>query len=172
MSDYEHGLGRLAKSLKLMTDADWTPTEERKSLERIADRLEALALDLEGDGAAPAAIELQHDVRCGYLSFRQVPQGMRELAASARAAAAELPNPRRKFALEFAAMALLHLRALNGFPDPTFYDDGVAVVELETVCILGGVYLERVTLRNALSKAWKQFDKNYFPPGVRDIVMG
>lgn len=185
MGSYEEGVVRLAKRVRLMNEAEYSPTPEKKAAEHIAAKLDELAALLKKQGSAQTGIEELHDrppipgvgldgmpvepvdIGCSY---KATTWHMRALAESAREYAKGLPNPRTKNALPFAANALLHLRYRHGFPRPTLYIEGQDVGELRRIVETAGMALSPERLRNALSDALREFDPHFVPPGVGELI--
>lgn len=150
-------------------------------------RLGDLVDDLDSGGMGCFGIEEEHDKeplrligRDGYstpapdfsCSYKATLMHMRELADSANRAAENLPDPRRRFALPFAAMGLLHLKAWHGHKVGAIDVFSRAVEQLQAICIDAGITLSNEALRNALSVEFNQFDPYYFPPGIWEIISG
>jgi hypothetical protein len=193
---YEEGIALLVERLKAMHRSEWSPTPKRKAAEAIAARLDELADLLAEDGIAQPSIQQFHDqppqpqpgidgwpepvVKWveGFpeptMNHRDSYSGtighMRALAESARQVAADLPNPRTKPALPFAALALLHLRYEHGYPRPTMYEAGDDVHELQRVTEVAGIVLSPQRLRGALTEAWSRFDPAFVPDYIDELI--
>jgi hypothetical protein len=185
-TDYERGIFRLIEYVRQLSDTP-SPTERRKAITAIADRLNAVLFDLETSGAAQGAIEDEHDQvpwpEVGFdglpipvpnwdVSYSATLGHMRALVDSAKRAADKLPNPRERNALPSAALGLLHLRIKHGFDRPRLSDTSPDVQELKRVCEAAGLFKSAETLRNALSKELQSFDPYYAPPWVDRIIDG
>ncbi len=167
---------------------EWSPTPLRKELLEVAERIEALSALLDRSGAAQSELERRHKMRrrpeqiigvdgypepaddAPFASYEGVRYELRELARSAREAAAELPDPREKRALPFAALGVLLLRRDYEFPPAVMSDDGADVVELERVCCAAGLMLSRQRLRGALTEARRRFDLHFTPPEYKLLL--
>jgi hypothetical protein len=182
---YEAAIAALTERVKLMHEAEWSPTPARKQAESIAADLVALADRLDGCGGVLFDIEQAHDapdpagigpdgrpapVTTWRLSYKGTIWGMRNLADTARRVAAELPDPRSRPAAPFAALVLLHLWYRCGRAMPTLYDDGEAVCELRQVLEGAGIVLSASRLRNVLSTALKEFDPRLVPDHLGDLL--
>ena len=137
---------------------DWTA--RRKALLLIANRLLALTGELDQN----LDLEDLHDQAQGAGSYSGACMRMCELANSARQAAAEVPNPRRRPALPFAAEAFIWLRYWNGFPRVSSYVDGTDVEELKCIAERAGIVVSEQRISGALAKAMKTFDRHMVPP--------
>lgn len=181
-NDYERGIKRLIKMVQHVCEAEkeWSPTPLKKDIEKIAATLEETARLLERDGCAQFDIEFLHDerdipVRAIDLngwpvenktiierpSYKAVTWYIRGLAESARVAADQLPNPREKRALKYAARGLLHLMHHCGRPCPSLYDNGAGVQEFKQICECAGMNLSVESYRGALAASLKNFDPYY-----------
>ncbi len=171
---YQVAVTRLICQVRSMKEGGWSPTPERKSAELIADLLCELSARLEEYGPAQDSIEVAHDNAWasvpGAPTYAGISGSIRNLAATARKVADELPDPRKKHALPFAALALLHLRYRHRFPAPSLYDDGDDVRELTRVLGEAGIYLAPQTVRNALSDALKSFDPLHPPDSIAEVL--
>ena len=185
-ADYERGISRLVDYVRQLSDTP-SPTEQRRAITALADRLNDLLFDLETSGAAQGAIEYEHDQAApAEIDFDGLPTPapkwgvsysatlghMRDLVSSAKRAADKLPNPRERNALPFAALGLLHLRIKHGFDRPRLSDTSPDVQELKRVCEAAGLFKSPETLRNALSKELQSFDPYFAPPWVDRIIGG
>lgn len=185
MKTYEAGIARLIEHVRAMHRNEWSPTSKRKALESIAARIYELADLLDEQGTNQSDIEELHnrppepevgpdgypvavdDFGCSYKGTIMY---MRDLAKSARRVADELPDPRRKPALPFAAYALLHLRYQHGLERPALSDGGDAVRELRAVCEAAGIHLSSERLRGALAEALHAFDPHFRPYYIDDLL--
>jgi hypothetical protein len=189
--DYEQGIARLIALVKEIEGGKgavkWSPTPSREALLAIADRLAELRCDLETPSSATFDIENEHDkeyppqVGVDGMPIPTEPWGcsyaatlmhMRELEASARRAAAALPDARTRNALPTAALGLLWLRLEHGYGRPRLSNDSDDVKELGRVCESAGLHKSPVTLRNALSKALEAYDPHQMPPWAWEVVTG
>jgi len=166
----------------------WSPTALHRETIDYAERLESLASDLSRKGVAQFGIEIEHnrpldqeidvdgwpiEIEDWRISFSGTLFRMKELAASARSAAASLPTARQRRALPFAALGLLHLRYRDERDwAPSLSNNSEAVLELSRICDLAGIPKAPETLRNALSDAMKAFDKHFLPPELRFVILG
>lgn len=146
-------------------------------LTKLADELDQ-DMDLEdfhdrrGDSASVAGLDgwlIKEEPYVPWPTYKGILSNLRELATSALECAADLPEPRKKNALGFAAKAFLHIRRGCGFGKPSKYDNSADVQEFERVCLAASIVLSRPTLRNALSTALEDFDPHYLEPGIREI---
>jgi hypothetical protein len=178
---YKRGLARLVERVRSLKDP-WNTTVERKEVEKIAERLQEVAALLAASGFAQSHIEAVHAERgepevtfgfdgypvteepFNFVSYLGTRLAIEELAASAREAADQFPDPRQKQALHFAATGLLHLRHVDGTTYPVLSNNSDDVIELEQLCKEAGIFLARETLRNALAHALKNFDPHCMGP--------
>lgn len=183
-NDYERGINRLITRVKsiheIETGKEWSSTKQKKDIEKIALELEKAAKLLAVVGTAQFDIEIFHDERgspkrivgldgwpveekspIDWPSYKSIYWNIRVLAESANLAAQQLPNPRKKRALEFAAHGLLHLRNYYDFPLPKLSDTGTDVQELKRVCESAGMCLSVERYRGMLSESLKSFDPHY-----------
>ena len=189
MYTYEQGKKQLIDRVSEM-NCKWSPTPLANEIQSIAKRLRDLVDDLEGNSIAWTDIEDEHDkppprligsdglqepeqdVPCSYAATLM---HMRALADSANSAANSLPNSRKKPALPFAAMGLLHLRTWHGLQIGPIDVFSPAVVELGEICNAAGIDIGPEAFRNALRKEFNSFTlsgPHYFPPGIWEIVSG
>lgn len=185
---YERGILKLTDKVKRVYAAErasgdqkWNRTAQRKEIEEIAKKLEDAA-EILTSCSAQFDLEVFHDKRglpeevigidgwpepqedSDWPIYQSIKWDIRLLAESARLCAESVPNSRRKFALEFAARGLLHLRFDYEFPPPVKYKDSDDVFELERVCINAGMMLSRESYLNAITKVLKTFDPRYTEP--------
>ena len=194
---YQAGACRLVQRLSQMrcspgtTSAkrghDWI-TKERRALNSFANELANLSGRLDDLTTATTAIEEAHNrsedvvavgadgsvtkerLPASLTMFKAVLLHMRELAASAREAAGELPNSRRRLDLPFAAETFVHLRSWHGFPRPSLYGAGDDVAELRRILEAAGIQLSDTRVRNLLSTALGQFDPHLIHVHVREFL--
>lgn len=186
MNTYEAGIQRLTDKVAVMV-SPWNPTSERKEITGFLRRLEDFVNDLEGGGLACFDIEDEHDKAPSPLigldgystpvpdfscSYQATLMHMRALANSAKRAADNLPNSRRRFALPFAAMGLLHLKAWHGHKAVVITVLSADVAELQTLCMAAGIFVSDEAIRNALRIEFNQFDPHYYPPGIWEVISG
>ena len=189
LADYSDRISRLAARVRLMNEADWSPTPERRKAEALAVRLVELADYLDETGTLQFDLEELHD-RPPPLNFGEdgwpdpnayaegLPGGsykttiwrIRALAESARQVAKELPNPGQKTALPFVVMGFLHLRHRFGFPRPKLTAAGPDVAALQDLAQRAGIHLADETLRNELGRRLKDFDPFLIPPGLDEYL--
>lgn len=161
--------------------------KERKALDRFAAELTRLADRLELT-TVTSAIEEVHDrvdevvtvSADGSVSKERAPASlttfkgallhMRQLAESARRAASDLPNPRSRVELVFAAEVFVHLRSWHGFARPSLYGRGDDVAELRRILEEAGIKLSAERVRNLLSKALADFDPHLVPLHVSEFL--
>lgn len=183
MLDYEQSIAKLIDRVKQIHEAKWSPTTEAKALEALAKKLdETISMmdmssywGLEDSFNQPqrgvvrldGTKEPDIDRSCRYASVRWA---MSELAEFARSKKGELPDPRIKLALPFAAMGLLHIMYQSGKSRPSLYDNGEVVNKLRDICSAAGIVLSPEALRNALKKALDSFDPLYQNDGIADIL--
>ncbi len=184
--DYEKSLSELSKRLAWMNGSTWSPTPQRKAAVAMAEKLIALADELDGvqwrwledvcDAPEPGQIDPRSRLtqpgadRSGF--FKETLWRLREIADIAQREADSLPKPNARPALRFAAAAFLHItyRCEKPFP-PSLYDCGTAVSDFDEVCQRAGIVKARETLRNALSDALKDFDPFFDPCGADDFLL-
>lgn len=183
--DYEKSLSELSKRLAEMNSSTWSPTPQRKAAVAMAEKLIALADELDGvqwcwledvcDAPEPGQIDPRSGLtqpgadRSGF--FKITLSRMREMAAIAHREADSLAKPSERRALRFAATTFLHIlyQCEKPFP-PSLYDYGQAVSDLDKVCQEAGVIKARETLRNSLSAALKDFDPFFYPYGETNFL--
>lgn len=187
---YERGIRKLIEKVsrihKSEREKEWNSTAKRKAIEEIAKKLEETA-DLLTSGSAQFDIESFHDERgiperaigldgwpveneeTDWPSYQSIKSDIRLLAESARQAAEQVPNSRKRFALSFAARGFLHLRHDYGFPPVAKYKDSADVIELERVCSSAGMVLSRESYLGALTDSLKTFDPHFTEPEYRPI---
>ncbi|CAN5390843.1 hypothetical protein BH11PSE11_BH11PSE11_12360 [soil metagenome] len=185
---YEKSISKLAARVRLANEAKWSPTPSRKECKRVAKELEKVAKILEstseamliesthkrrGESETITGLDgwpLQERVDLEWSSYEGIKWIIRDLAASARLAADELPDPREKHALHHAALGMLHLRSWHGKKPATAYKNGEAVIELERIAKLAGIVLSREAYLKALKQARATFDFNYIPPEFKYLI--
>lgn len=190
MTDYDAAIAKLVARAMPMQAAEYTPTPERKALEGIAEQIEELVERLRDAGSVQHSIEAHHNervreqgrlVRIGFAQqlgvqsdFAQTLGVMYDLAMSAREAAEILPDAREKTALKFAASAFLHIRYRCEFQLPRFSNTSDDVRDFGEVwakiCKCAEPPLSPERLRGALKSAFDEFDPNFVPPGVDEII--
>ncbi|MCY0389129.1 hypothetical protein OVY01_18445 [Robbsia sp. Bb-Pol-6] len=180
--EYEAAKIRLARRVRQMASASWTPTPLRNDLTDLADQLEALTARLQTPGAAQDDIERIHDAKSrpfiapdeegypmavlanhGRLSYAGTLGALDDLVQSARDAIAALPDPREKPAIGFAALQFLHLRFDFERWPVALSNDSSTVTEFGTMCASAGLVLSPERYRGALSAALKGFDPEFNP---------
>lgn len=181
-NDYEKAITKLVARVRLSHETEWSPTESRKECERVAKALEKVA-DMLSTTSEEMRIEAVHQQRgepetftgidglpqqtqskIEWPGYQAIKWQIRSLAESARMAADELPHHNEKFALRHAAMGMLILRHFYDFAPATFYKDGEAVIELERIAELAGIFLTREAYLKVLKETIKKFDPHYTPP--------
>lgn len=182
---YEQGKKRLIDRISAMNKG-WSPTPLRKEILSIANRLRDLADDLDGNSFAWSDIEDEHDKAPPRFigldvcpkptedfssSYKATLMHMRALADSANRSANSLPNPRKRPALPFAAMGLLHLKVWHDLKIGPIDVDSPVVLELEEICKPARIVISGEAFRNALAEQFKLFDRHYFPPGIWEIIV-
>lgn len=160
---YIAGRRELVERLRGMNGATYSPTPAKNDLKIAAQMAEDLALWLERGGEAQSELELKmHELHgdageCETTNYKASAWRVREIAEAARAAAAEMPNSRKKYALPFAASAFVDLWRECEFPRPVVTVTSPAVVELgEVLTAAGGASLSEEALRNAIAVALRQ----------------
>ena len=192
VNTYEAGIQRLTCKVAAMINP-WSSTSEGKEIAEFSERLKDLADDLGGDSLACNDIEAEHDKgllpllgQDGYstpepdfsCSYQATLNLMRALANSAEQAAKNLPDSRRRFALTFAAMGLLHLKAWHGHKAVVIYflSDDVAELQAIYTAAVGlaaaGKVVSDERICGALGDEFKQFDPHYYPPGIWEVISG
>lgn len=186
VSTYDEGVARLIEQIRRM-DCDWSPTPLRNELSAIEKRLRELVDLLDGLGVAQFDLEEEHDqdlpqiVGADGLKVDQPKYGagykatlmhMRDLADSARRAAEKLPGSRERLALPFAALAMVHLNYWHDKGLPKLSNTSPVVLELSEIFTKAGKPRSIESTRNHLSAALKEFDPNFYPPGVHEILTG
>ncbi len=175
--EYQQGIARLVLAVR-GRHVPLNTNSERKKIETFAERLDSLVQDLNTKGTAQTSIQqAQNDNKKtglnGYpmedTSYVEILGDMKLLAESARWAADRLPDSRRKLALPFAAMGLLHLAYMHGQDRPKLHNESPTVIELESICQQCGIVLSRETLRAALSFALENFEPA-FTTEYQDIL--
>ena len=186
-SGYNRAFARLIQRVRALeqTEREWSPTPKRKRIEEVAAKLDELATYLEGHGSDQFDIEEEHNrqpapevgpdgwpraVERPWPSYKATVWHMRDLAASARRVADDLPSPRKKRALPFAALALLHLRYNHGYARPVLSDSSEDVFELKRLCEEAGIVLSDTRLRGALAEAFDSFDPTFCPYYIEDLI--
>lgn len=184
MLDYEQSIIKLINRVKLIHEANWSPTPEAKALDALAQKLnETIAMMDEStywgledafnqpergwvrfDGTKEPDID-----RSGR--YAAVRWAMHELAEFAMAKKSELPNSREKRALPFAAMGLLHIMYQSGSDRPSLYINGDAIKKLGDICNDAGIALSPESLKGALKNALDSFDPLYQNDGIVDILV-
>ncbi len=192
--EYEKDIKRLVEKVAAIWDSEWSPTPRKKELECIAKELRDVANTLDHLGAAQTDIESLHDKKgdpdpvpgldgypirppapFGWTSYKGTYWAIRDLAESALEAADALPSPHTKRAAPYAALCLVHLRCKHGYPRPLISNVSEAVVALRSILDRSGVYFKPGTpysdehVRGLLSRALKEFDPNFLPPGYEWI---
>lgn len=184
MLDYEQSIAKLIDRVKQIHEVNWSPTPEAKALEALANKLEETiammdesayweledAFDQPQQGWVRFDGTREPDIdRSGrYASIRWA---MYEVAEFARAKKDELPNPKKKHALPFAAIGLLHIMYEAGKERPKLYDRSEAVKELGRICDAANIALSPERLRGALTEALATFDPLYCDDGVNGILV-
>ena len=126
---YQAAIGKLIQRVRVSHETKWSPTESRKECERVAKALDDVA-ELVATTFEGMRIEEVHEERGkperktgldgypieeeNYLewpSYQGIKWRIRDLADSARKAAADLPDPRTKFALRHAATGMLQIES-------------------------------------------------------------
>ncbi|MDE2176100.1 MAG: hypothetical protein KGJ54_12580 [Betaproteobacteria bacterium] len=145
-------------------------TGQRRDLQAIAERIEALRAELEGFGPAQEALERTYNAERGAWHYNAAMTTLGELAATARRAADELPKPQSRPALAFAALAWLHVESLEMNGPPTRYDASQGVQELQALCGAAGLHRSAEAVRKALGSALEGFDRHCPPFDVREFL--
>lgn len=184
MYDYDKSISKLANRVRLMHESNWSPTPEAKALEELAMQLEQTAALMDRDCYWYLEEEFNKPT-LGYVrfdgtrepqidrsgQFANVRYRMIELADFARQQKNELPNPRKRSAPPFAAVALLHIMYQCGKPRPSLYDNSDAVLALGVVLEKAGICLSKERLRGLLTDALKSFDPCYMNEGIEDVLV-
>lgn len=180
---YARGIERLTEIVKRIhysesaNDKKYGPTQRKGALNKIFAELEKVVSLLELDHSEWLLEEFHnergiHDRIRGersWLSYRSIKCEMRELAESARQAAGQPPDPRKKHALSYAARGFLHLRTHYGRPLPTLYDAGQDLNEFKSLCESAVIMLSAERYRGALSAALATFDP-FYVTGFEEII--
>lgn len=184
MLDYEQSIAKLIDRVKQIHGSTWSPTPEAKALEALANKLDETIKMMDADTywdieeafnqPQPGRIRddgtKEPDIdRSGHYS--SIRWAMYELAEFARTKKEELPNPKKKHALPFAAIGLLHIMYQAGMARPKLYDQSDAVKELGRICDAANIVLSPERLRGALTKALETFDPLYCDDGVNEILV-
>ena len=184
MLDYEKSIAKLIERVGQINESGWSPTPEANALKELAEKLEEVISLMDRDTYWQLEDAFNQPER-GWVRddgtrepdidragrYAAIRWGMRELSEFAITNRNELPNPKKKHALPFAATGLLHIMYESGMDRPTLYNDGFAVKELTRICTGAGIYLSTETLRGALKKALDQFDPLYRDAGISDILI-
>ncbi len=176
----------VARIYEAENSKDWSPTVAKKNIEAIEKKLTQIANILDEAGCAQFDIENIHNAQ-GFetvigengwpvkspieywSSYKSIILNIRDLAESARLAMMEIPDPRKRNALEFAARGYLHLRSLHGFDRPVLSNNGPDVIALKEICEAAGIFLSEERYRGALSESLKNFDPHCLEPGLDSI---
>jgi hypothetical protein len=181
---YKRGIKKLVEIVSRIHSSEWSPTESKRAIEKIAKKLKETAWLLDACGSAQCDIEILHNKRgipepvigldgipiqqspkWEWPSYRSIRQDIELLTESARLAAEQLPDPRKNRALEFAARGFLHLRHDYGFPPISLYNNSDDVIEFESICNSAKIFLSRERYRGVLSESLKTFDPYFLQPG-------
>jgi len=177
--DYKSGMVRLTKYVARLHEGENlnSRSKHKKMLGEFAESLDQAASLMEDD-YMELLLQSFHDWRGAtgrmtgerrWESYRAIKWHIRELAESARQAVDEIPDPRKKFALDFAARGFLHLRHYYGLSRPSLYDGGSDISEFADLCKNAGIHLSNERYRDALRKSIKTFDP-YFITGYEEII--
>lgn len=184
MLDYEKSIAKLIERVCLIHTSGYSPTEEGKALDALAQKLEETfalmdqakyweleyAFNQPGPGSVRIDGSKEEDIeRAGR--YANIRWGMHELAKFARRKKGELPHRNKKHAVPFAATGLLHIMYQAGKGCPKLYDNSEAVRELGRVCEGAGIVLSAERLRGALTASLESFDPNYRDAGIDDILV-
>jgi hypothetical protein len=183
-AEYRRAIEKLTSRVRVIYESErkkeWSPTPTRKECERVAKALDEVA-ELLATTDAGMLIESVHQDRgkpqtivgedgwpveeesyFEWSSYQAIKWRIRDLAESARKAAAELPDPRTKFALPHAATGLLHIYHCHGISCPTDYIDGDGVADLKEIAEKAGIHLSPEAYRKVLKEALCTFDPHFW----------
>lgn len=161
----------------LSASKEWSPTPLEQELRDLRSQLVALADRAE---FGPAWSELEEAHGEAFAEGTQAPaaviktalQGLRELAESARAAADRLPDPRRRSAVDHAALLFVHLHRMYGFDRPALSNKSAAVADFQSLLAEAGRPLSPERARGLLTTALRQLDLDptAIPPEIFDLT--
>lgn len=184
MLDYEKSIAKLIERVGLIHTSGYSPTEESKALNALAQKLDETIGLMDQDSyweledafnqPSPGSVRIdgskEEDVeRAGR--YANIRWGMYELADFARRKKGELPHRNKKHAVPFAATGLLHIMYQAGKDFPKLYDHSEAVKELGRVCNGANIVLSAERLRGALTESLESFDPNYRDAGIDEILV-
>ena len=166
---YDQAKRRLVDTLRRMQQSSWSPTDEQRELNKLAEQLKLAADQLEF-GAVWQSIEEVHDAQWAPGSTKDAIGRMRQLEESARRAAENLPNSRARPRLPWAALVFLHVRHRHGLEPLRLYDKHPAVLEFAALLTDAGATRAPETTRGLLRDALRAFDPHMPPAGLEDIA--